>query len=71
MVLHQAIEQRFVCRAAYRLQVDGAQRWKREGQRRGVDQDSFRPGTPRAALPSDVAAYRRQLDLAGPFQHQE
>src|ERR1017187_5230180 len=71
IVLHQAIEQRFVGRAPRGIDLNRAQRPQRHRQRRGVDQDRLWPGTPRAALAADVAAYRRQLDLAGPRQHQE
>src|ERR1019366_454219 len=37
----------------------------------GVDQDCFRPRTRRASLTGDAPAYCRQLDLAGPLQHQQ
>ena len=65
------ILQRLVCGAPRGFDLNRSQRPQRHRQRRGVDQDGFRPRTPRAALAADVAAYRRQLDLAGPRQHQE
>ena len=66
IVLHQAIEQRFVYRAPRGLDLNRAQRPQRHRQRRGVDQDRLWPGTPRAALAADVAAYRRQPRFGRP-----
>ena len=70
-LLHQAVEQRFVGRAPHELNLNRPQRSQRHRQRRGVDQDCFRPRTRRAALTDDAPAHRRQLDLAGPLQHQQ
>ena len=68
---HQAVEQRLIRGAPHELDFNRAQRLKRHGQRRGVDQDRLWPGTPRPALPSDLTAHGRQLDLARPLQLQQ
>src|SRR5437899_5539597 len=71
MVFHQAVEQLFIGRAPHLLQFYRPQFDEPPLDRRGVDPHRFRPWARVAALPADDAAHRRQLNLAGPLQHQQ
>ena len=71
MVLHQAVEQIFIGRAPHLSELHRPQFGESHLNRGHVDQRCFRPRARVAALPADEAAHRRQLDLAGPLQHQQ
>ena len=69
MMLHKAVEQRFVSRSSDLLQFDGAQFGERAGDRRHVDEHrrgSFAPQEWVEGLEAD----RRQFDLARAIEHQ-
>ena len=70
MGFHQAVEQRLLGRASRLLKLDGLDLAQRAWDRRAVDQHRRRPGPPRQRVRGRVT-HRRQLDRAGPVEHQQ